>query len=1036
MSLAPHARVAVLLVSHDGERWLPGVLAGLAEQDLSAPPVPEDAAAPDGAPSAPGRRDPLGEIVRVVAVDTGSRDASRDLLQAAEVGPVDVVVAEATTTYPEAVAQGVARCLSTLEEPPTWIWLLHDDARPAPDALARLLAAAADHPEADLLGPKLREWPSLRRLLEVGVTMSGTGRRETGLEPGEFDQGQHDAVRRVLAVSTAGLLVRPEVLTELGLDPRLPLFGSDLDLGWRAASAGLTTLVVPEAVVFHAEAAHRGLRRTALTGTHARFGERRAALYTLLANATPRRVPWLVLRLVLGTALRALGLVLLRAPGEALDEVAALVAVVLRPAQVRAGRRERAAAGLDPARARPLLAPAWMPYRHGLDAVGAVVTAVTQQATDVAERRRIAAAEADPSSLAAARLRAERAAARAAETDDEAALVAADTGLAARLLTSPVALGLAAVVLVLLVAGRTALGGVVGGALSPAPASVGDWWHLHTSAWHPLGWGTDVPAPPSVLPLALLGSVLGPGATVSALLWLSGVVALGGAWRFLRVAGRLASPGGVPRGLLLAAAAAYALAPATSGAWGEGRLGLVVGAAVLPWLAHAALGFAEPDAERRRRAMWRVGLLLALVTSFAPLAWWLALVVIGAVTLLAARALADGAHGADGADGAGRRRSPRTLRQLSAPWWGALGIAAGLLLPWWLPLLLTGHPAGLLLEGGRPPGPTVEGLDVVLGRLGADAAPRVLAVVLLLAAVAALLPRATRVPVLACWSVAGLAVVVALVVGRLEVTLGALRTGGGLGIAVLTITGALLTAAVLGVAAVTRPAPILPPDPSLSAEPAGGAPSRPASARLLGAALGVLVAVVPLGGAAWFLTDDPLLDDDPVTVVPAYMLQSAARGDQYGVLVVRGDLDTGLDIAVRRGTGPTLGQDEIVALAGTPARAVDAVTTLLSRPSPQAVDAVAALGVEFLVLPAPADGRVAATLDASAGLAQASAPEGGRAWQVTRPVPDAVADPGGAAGPLRTGLVVLQLLGLVVVLVLAAPSVRAARRVPEEEPTS
>ena len=40
-------------------------------------------------------------------------------------------------------------------------------------------------PDADILGPKLREWPSLRRLLELGITISGTGRRETGLERGE-----------------------------------------------------------------------------------------------------------------------------------------------------------------------------------------------------------------------------------------------------------------------------------------------------------------------------------------------------------------------------------------------------------------------------------------------------------------------------------------------------------------------------------------------------------------------------------------------------------------------------------------------------------------------------------------------------------------------------------------------------------------------------------------------------------------------------------------------------------------------------------
>ena len=33
-----------------------------------------------------------------------------------------------------------------------WIWILHDDSTPAPDALEQLLAAAAEHPEADLLG--------------------------------------------------------------------------------------------------------------------------------------------------------------------------------------------------------------------------------------------------------------------------------------------------------------------------------------------------------------------------------------------------------------------------------------------------------------------------------------------------------------------------------------------------------------------------------------------------------------------------------------------------------------------------------------------------------------------------------------------------------------------------------------------------------------------------------------------------------------------------------------------------------------------
>ena len=179
----------------------------------------------------------------VVAVDTGSLDESAALLT-----PVaDVVAATSATTYPRPCGSGSSGSADDRPRTPEWVWLLHDDSRPAPGALDALLAAAAARPDVDLLGPKLREWPSLRRLLEVGVTISGTGRRETGLERGEYDQGQHDEQREVLAVNTAGMLVRRRVLEELGgFDDQLPLFGNDLDFGWRAAAAGHTTLVVPD----------------------------------------------------------------------------------------------------------------------------------------------------------------------------------------------------------------------------------------------------------------------------------------------------------------------------------------------------------------------------------------------------------------------------------------------------------------------------------------------------------------------------------------------------------------------------------------------------------------------------------------------------------------------------------------------------------------------------------------------------------------------------------------------------------------------
>jgi GT2 family glycosyltransferase len=951
--------VAALLVSHDGARWLPAVLEGLAAQTRP--------------------------VDRVVAVDTTSRDDSAELLEQALVPRGGTVLrAPGSTHFPAAVELGLEH-LRTSAEPSEWVWILHDDANPAPGALAALLATAAEHPEADVLGPTLREWPSLRRLLEVGVTISGTGRRETGLERGEYDQGQHHAVRRVLAVNTAGMLVRRTVLEALGgFDDQLPIFGNDLDFGWRAAAAGHTTLVVPQAVVFHAEAAHRGIRRTPLTGRHTHYQERRAALYTLLVNSRARWLPFQWVRLGFGTLLRMVGFLLVRSVGEALDELAALVSLYSSPRQILAARRERQGRQVaDPGEVRALLAPTWLPYRHGLDFVSDLAAAATNQAADVAERRRAAAIERDPSSLAARR--------PPADDDDEAF---EDTGAVARFLTNPIAVLLALFVVAALVGARDAFGSVVGGGLSPVPESVGAWWSLHLDTWHALGQGTPVPAPAYVLPLALLGSVLGTTLAVSALLVLAVPAGVWGAWRFLRVTGRLVSTRGAPRWVLLWGATTYALVPVVSGAWGDGRLGPVVTAVLLPWLAHAALGFADPAADRRWRAGWRTALLLALTTAFAPVAWIFGLVV-GLVVVAAAFAIV-----------------PSAMRDRST--WGPPAVAVlavpVLLAPWWLPAVLHGAVEGLVLDIGRLPAPALDPLDLLTGRVGDLGAPWWLGLVVLVAAVLALLPRATRIPVLVCWVVALVAAALAAVLGNLTVTLDATETTLGVGFLAVVLQGALITAATLGGQGLPATAP-------------AGSRARP-----LLAAVALAAAVVPLAGTVWFaLGGHDRLTDDEDTDIPAYMVQSAVTGPEHGILVVRGSVDEGLTYTVRRGDGVTVGEDEVLALSSADPEFTDVVRTLLSRPTTGVVDALAAAGIEYVVLPAPADGAVAAALDATGGLQQASAEERTtRAWQVDRPLAtDAVEGP---RSWLRVGLLVVQAVAIVLVAVLCAPTARRRRR--------
>ncbi len=945
-----------MLVSHDGSRWLPAVVDGIRAQ--TAP------------------------LAGVVCVDTGSGDGSPALLLEAF---DEVVTVPGSTSYPEAVQVALAQ---VDPDDADWIWLLHDDSNPAPDALEWLLAAAAEDSHADVLGPKLREWPSLKRLLEVGVTISGTGRRETGLETGEYDQGQHDKVRPVLAVNTAGMLVRRAVFDRLGgLDENLPIFGNDVDFGWRAAAAGVRTVVVPQAVVFHAEAAHRGVRRTPLTGRHTHFQERRAAIFTLLANTPGRALPWQLVRLFFGTLLRMVGFLVVRSAGEAFDEVGALFSVYVRPGEVRRARRARAssAGDHDP---RPLLAPWWVPYRHGLDFVGDIAAAATNQAQDVADRRR-AAKEAEAPTPVPIR--------RPSVVDEDAP--EEDSGLVARFLTNPLAISMTLVVGLSVFGAREAFGHVTGGGLAPAPTSAAALWRLWTESWHALGTGTPVPAPAYALPLALLGFLLGgsAAAAISALLLLAVPLALWGAWRLLRVVGRLVDPGGSPRWLVALGAATYALVPVTSGAWGDGRLGVVVAAALLPWLAHAALGFADPEVDRRWRAAWRSGLLLALCAACTPVAWVFA-IVLALVVLIIAYAVT--------------RSLPRG-RDVWGPPAVTLGVVPLLLAPWWLPAIWHGAGSLLLLETGRQPYPPLSTSDLLLGRFGAGTgAPGWLGALLVVLAVLALIPRATRIPVLVTWLVAVVAAVTATVLSVIRLPLPGGSVRPGIAFDMVVLHGCFVLAALLGAQGLVT---IL-------------RRSRAEHHEVLLVGLAVVAAIVPAVGLAWFVVQGPgdLANSDN-SGIPAYMTDDAVAEPANGILLITGDTAHGLRFTVRRGAGDTVGENEIqYASKPDPAFTAD-VRALVSRPTPTVVSDLAGAGIHYIVLPAPADGDVAAGLDATDGLVQASAESRTtRAWRVGVPV-----DPHAMDGPRsvpRVVLLVVQGVALVLVLILCLPTWRTGRR--------
>ncbi|GIG36103.1 glycosyltransferase [Cellulomonas pakistanensis] len=522
---------------------------------------------------------------RVLLVDAGDRPdpglaaVLRDAGLPA--GTTTLLTAPGARSFGEAVRTAVAAEAELPGGGTRWLWLLHDDAAPAPTALAELVRAVQAAPSVGVAGVKQRTWTAPARLLEVGVRTSRSGRRMTDMEPGEVDQGQHDGREDVLGVGVVGALVRRDVWTELGgTDPALGPFGDGLDLSRRARLAGHRVLVVPSAVVRHAQAAYHGLRDPGTDpasivdldadgepdGADPRrsFAARRAALlHQRLVWAPLPLLPLVAVMAVLAGLVRVLVRVATKEPGLAGAELVAPLRALGRPAAVARARAQARRTRAVPRRAlRPLQADGRTVWRQWRD-----------RRLTRAEARRVVRA---PSEL---ELR----------------------ELAALALRRRVGLAVVAVALVVVTAaafGPLVLGtlsgeSLVGGALVASSSGLGDVWAAATSGWVPGGLGSPGPADALVAALlpgtALAGGSLG---TALAVLVLGSVLLSGlGAWFAAGAATRSV-------GVRAWAAVVWAALPSLLLAAGQGRAGAVLVHAALPWLALAlarAVGAQQAD---------------------------------------------------------------------------------------------------------------------------------------------------------------------------------------------------------------------------------------------------------------------------------------------------------------------------------------------------------------------------------------------------------------------------------------------------------
>ncbi|HRW19567.1 MAG TPA: glycosyltransferase family 2 protein [Dermatophilaceae bacterium] len=366
-----------------------------------------------------------------------------------------------------------------------WLWLLPADARPAEDALARLVGAVRRSPSVGIVGPKVVAAEDGRRLLDVGHLLTRTGRRVVAPAPGEQDQGQYDPRTDVLAVGLPGMLVRRGLYAAAGgIEPAVPTSAAALDLGWRAQLAGERVVVVPSARI-----AREGRLDDARPRLATLRDERAAARRVALARCAPLAMPLLALRIALGSVLSALVLLLLKRPAHAWVELGDLSALAHPLATLRARWRFRGRRSVHRRDLATLFVTTAESARHTVDQVLDALTP-DRDRTEVLDP---AAVESGPV---------------AEEAEDLSVLSAS---LPQRIATHPAVLAAALATAAALVGFRGPLrsglldaqgGGLVGGELGRVTTDAAGLWHTVRDGWHGAGLGTGVDVGPQVALLA------------------------------------------------------------------------------------------------------------------------------------------------------------------------------------------------------------------------------------------------------------------------------------------------------------------------------------------------------------------------------------------------------------------------------------------------------------------------------------------------------------------------------------------------------
>ena len=211
------------------------------------------------------RAHPPGVPMNVVVVDNDSRDGTTEMV-AAEYPEIDLIASPTNLGFSAATNLGARRGQAP------YLLALNPDTAVTEGALDTVLAALEGDQRAAVAGPRLlTEDGSLdhagRRSFPTPLSalghFTGIGRRPGARGKLAAYRAPHVESGEVDAVNGAFMLMRRSAFDRTGgFDEGYWLYMEDLDLSYRLAQAGWTSLYVPAATVLHAKGGSTGGERS------------------------------------------------------------------------------------------------------------------------------------------------------------------------------------------------------------------------------------------------------------------------------------------------------------------------------------------------------------------------------------------------------------------------------------------------------------------------------------------------------------------------------------------------------------------------------------------------------------------------------------------------------------------------------------------------------------------------------------------------------------------------------------------------------